>query len=331
MKQIKILVLFVLALVAIYFLGPRMPEPVLNKELPVVSGSVENWVAQKESGENVRPGCEAKILWANDSLKNPTEYVLLYLHGFSASRREGYPVTESFARQFGCNAYLPRLTSHGLNTTNPLLDMTPDRLWESAKEALIVAGQLGQKVIIMSTSTGGTLAMMLAADFPEKVHSLILYSPNVRIKQKSAEMLSGPWGLQIARMNFGGDYRVTDDDPNSEICKYWYCRYRAEGTVYLQQLVDAMMFPGTFKKIKCPVFLGYYYKDKENQDQTVDVASALKMFDRLGTTDAQKRAVAFPEAGAHVIACDLTSGCVAEVESATQAFAREVLGMTPMN
>ncbi len=331
MKQIKVFIIVVLALVALYFLGPRMPEPVLNKELPVIAGSVENYITSKEMTEKVRPGCEAKIIWANDSLKNPTEYVLLYLHGFSASRREGYPVTENFAKQFGCNAYLPRLASHGLITDNPLLDMTPDKIWESAKEALVVAGQLGQKVIIMSTSTGGTLAMMLAADFPGKVHSLILYSPNVRIKQKSAQLLANPWGLEIARMNFGGDFRVTDDDPDGEICKYWYCRYRAEATVYLQQLVEARMTVGTFKSIKCPVFLGYYYKDKENQDQTIDVASALKMYIRLGTSEEQKRAVAFPKAGAHVIACDLTSDCVAEVDSATQAFAREILGMTPVN
>lgn len=99
--------------------------------------------------------------------------------------------------------------------------MSPDRLYESAKQALIIASQLGQKVVVIGTSTGGTLALMLAADFPDKVNSLVLYSPNIQIKQKSAQFLSMPWGLQIARLNFGGDFRVTDDDPNGEICKYW--------------------------------------------------------------------------------------------------------------
>ena len=101
----------------------------------------------------------------------------------------------------------------------------------------------------MGTSTGGTLALKLAADFPEMVYGLILYSPNVRIKQKASVLLSKPWGLQIARLNFGGDFRVLDDDPSGEICKYWYCRYRAEGPVFLQQLVDVTMRDDVFAKL----------------------------------------------------------------------------------
>ena len=237
MKAFKITAFIILGLIVLVMLGPRMAEPVLNKELPVIGGSVEQYVTRIEAAEKVRPGNEAKIVWANDSLKTPTEYVFLYLHGFSASRREGYPVNENVPKLLGANAYLARLASHGLVTDNPLIDMSPDRLYESAKQALIIASQLGQKVVVIGTSTGGTLALMLAADFPDKVNSLVLYSPNIQIKQKSAQFLSMPWGLQIARLNFGGDFRVTDDDPNGEICKYWYCRYRAEGPVYLQQLV----------------------------------------------------------------------------------------------
>lgn len=327
MKAFKITAFIILGLIVLVMLGPRMAEPVLNKELPVVGGSVEQYVTRIEAAEKVRPGNEAKIVWANDSLKTPTEYVFLYLHGFSASRREGYPVNENVPKLLGANAYLARLASHGLVTDNPLIDMSPDRLYESAKQALIIASQLGQKVVVIGTSTGGTLALMLAADFPDKVNSLVLYSPNIQIKQKSAQFLSMPWGLQIARLNFGGDFRVTDDDPNGEICKYWYCRYRAEGPVYLQQLVASRMSRSTFEKVKCPVFLGYYYKDEQHQDQTVEVKAALRMFEQLGTTANLKRAVAFPEAGAHVIACDLTSGSVADVQDATLSFAREVIGI----
>jgi esterase/lipase len=332
MKTVKYISISVFVFALIYFVGPKMPTPVLNKNLPKIEGSIENYVAAQENkpGTIIRPGCEAKILWANDSTRQSTEYVLLYLHGFSASRREGYPVNENFARNFGCNAYLARLASHGEISDNPLLEMTPERLYESAKEALVIARQLGQKVVIMGCSTGCTLALKLAADFPYLVSALILYSPNIQIKQKKAMLLSGPWGLQIAQLNYGSKFRVIDKDPNGDFCKYWDCRYRAEATVYLQQLLDVTMKKELFEKITCPVFMGYYYKDEQHQDDIVEVKASLRMFGELSTSDAKKRSVAFPEAGNHVVCCDLTSGSVPNVRNETYQFAEKVLGMKPV-
>ena len=329
MRNIKIISGILILLLATYLMGPKMLTPVLNTELPVVSGNIGDYVAHLEAVENVRPGNEAKIIWDNDSVHSQTEYVLLYLHGFSASRMEGFPVNEDFPKRFGCNAYLARLAAHGLVTENPLIDMTPYRLYESAKLALVIARKLGQKVIIMGTSTGGTLALKLAADFPEMIYGLILYSPNVRIKQKASVLLSKPWGLQIARLNFGGNFRVSADDPSGEICKYWYCSYRAEGPVFLQQLVDVTMKEEVFAKVKCPLFLGYYYKDEQHQDETVEVKAGLKMFLKVGTPDAKKISQAFPEAGSHVIACNLTSKSVGDVAKATYGFAESILKMVP--
>jgi len=329
MRAIKIISGIIILLLATYFLGPQMPKPVLNTELPVVAGDIGGYVTRLESAEKVRPGNEAKIIWANDSVHAQTEYVLLYLHGFSASRMEGFPVNEDFPKRYGCNAYLARLAAHGLVTENPLIDMTPYRLYESAKQALVLASRLGKKVIIMGTSTGGTLALKLAADFPEIVHALILYSPNVKLKNKAFVLLSKPWGLQLARLFVGGKFRVSEDDPSNETCKYWYCSYRAEGLVYLQQLVDVTMNDEVFEKVKCPLFVGYYFKDEQHQDESVEVKAALKMYENANTPVEMKQAKAFPNAGAHVIACNLTSKSVAEVANVTYGFAETILKMVP--
>lgn len=315
----------VVLLAGVYLAGPRFPKPELNRELPeigVAADEIEEYVKRKESAFPVKPDNEARIVWA-DSVGKKTEYVLLYLHGFSASRYEGYPVTHDFVKEFKTNAYLPRLAAHGLADEEPLLYMTPDSLYQSAKEALVLAHQLGDKVVVMGTSTGGTLALMLAADFPELVDGLIIYSPNIRIKEKASVLLSGPWGLPIGRLAFGGKYRITDDDPNGSECRYWNCKYRVEAIVYLQQLLDARMNPEEFAKVKQPVFLGYYYKDEDHQDQTVEVKAMFPMFDELGTPDNQKVKVVFPEAGRHVIACELTSKAVSEVKKETFKFVRE--------
>jgi pimeloyl-ACP methyl ester carboxylesterase len=329
MRTIKIISGILILLLGTYCLGPEMPKPVLNPELPFIGENVGEYVANLETVEKVRAGNEAKIIWADDSVHEPTDYVLLYLHGFSASRMDGFPINEDFPKRYGCNAYLARLASHGLITENPLIDMTPNRLYESAKQALVIAKHLGKRVIIMGTSTGATLALKLASDFPDSVYGLILYSPNIRLRQKTSMLLSKPWGLQITRINFGGDYRVTEDDPSGELCKYFYCSYRAEGIVFLQQLIDVTMKDELFAKVKCPLFLGYYYKDEQHQDEVVDVKASLEMFKRVSTPESEKKAQAFPEAEAHIIACSLASKSVGEVEKATYEFADSVLKMIP--
>jgi esterase/lipase len=335
MKKFLLGVFALIVLLGVLYLsGPKFPKPELTNQLPPIhlqTSDLETYLQIKESGLKIKPDNESRIIWANDSLKNKTTYCLLYLHGFSASWYEGNPVHMDFARRYGMNLYIPLLASHGIDTTEALIDMTPDRLYESAKEALVVAQSLGEKVILMGTSTGGTLMLKLAAEFPGLMEGLILLSPNIAINNGAAFLLSKPWGLQIARSVYKGNYRVTNSDFASEECHYWNCKYRLEAVVYLQQLVDATMTRETFSKVQMPVFLGYYYKDKEHQDQTVRVDAMLEMFDQLGTREDLKQKVAFPEAGTHVIGSKLFSKSWQDVEKASFVFAEEKLGLVPAN
>ncbi|WP_163711922.1 alpha/beta hydrolase [Mangrovibacterium lignilyticum] len=331
-RLLRILLATLLFLLFLYVVGPQFPAPELTNELPKVEVQLRNldqYLAKKESKLPVKPDNQSVVVWANDSLKQQTEWCLLYLHGFSASRMEGFPTHVNFAAHFGMNAYLPRLASHGLDVSEPLLDMTPDRLYESAKEALQIAHLLGKKVIIMSTSTGGTLSLKLAAEFPDLTDALILLSPNVAINNKAAFMLSQPWGLQIARQVYDGDYRYVNTNFDDEECAYWNCFYRLEAVVYLEQLVNATMVPRTFNQVKAPVFLGYYYKDEAHQDEVVRVDAALKMFDALGTTAELKQKQAF-DSGVHVIGSGMFSTCQNEVENATIRFAEKTMGISPL-
>jgi len=335
MKKFLLAIASILGILAVVYLsGPSFPKPQLSSKLPEIQvkpTEFEAYLANKNSALKIKPDNESRIIWANDSLKNKTSYCLLYLHGFSASWYEGNPVHIDFAHRYGMNLYIPLLASHGIDTTEALIDMTPDRFYESAKEALVAAQSLGEKVILMSTSTGGTLSLKLAAEFPDLISGLILYSPNIAINNGAAFLLSKPWGLQIARSVYKGNYRVTNTDFASEDCKYWNCKYRLEAIVYLQQLVESTMKKEVFAKISAPIFLGYYYKDEQNQDQTVKVDAMLKMFDELGTPENLKQKVAFPEAGAHPIGCKLCSKAWPEVEKASYQFAEEKLGLIPVN
>jgi len=329
MRKILRIALFLMVLLALaYFLGPKVDDPTLEKALPEVTPDLvqlEREIEQREGDTpNIKPDNEARIVWA-DSIPVKTPYSIVYLHGWSASQEEGDPVHLETAKRFGCNLYLPRLAGHGLTEDEPMLDVTADKLLASAKEAIAVGKQLGEKVILMATSTGGTLALYLAGGDPD-IAGLLLYSPNVAIFDPNAQFLAKPWGLHLARLANGGDYHEFKEI-TEENSKYWTTKYRLEALTQLQALVDNTMTEATFESVRQPVFLGYYYKDEIHQDSTVSVPAMLRMFEQLGTPNNEKRKVAFPDVGAHVMTSHITSKDLESVERETNRFLEEVLGM----
>lgn len=319
----------ILGLAVAYFSGPKPKKPKFDKRLQTLiatPGQLEALVAARESLHKIKPGNEAQIVWA-DSTKKKTEYAVVYLHGFSASQMEGDPVHRRFAKEFGANLYLSRLADHGIDSTEALLSFTADRFWDSAKEALEIGKAIGDKVILVTTSTGGTVALMLAAEYPDDVYAMINMSPNIAINDGAAFLLNDPWGLQIARNVLGSKYREWVADP--ERAKYWNSKYRIEALVELEQLVETSMTKETFERVKQPCLTLYYYKDEQHQDPEVKVSAMLKMNEELGTPGNLKEAIAIPNAGAHVLGSSLVSKDVEGVYAAMQKFAVEKLGMKP--
>jgi pimeloyl-ACP methyl ester carboxylesterase len=323
--------LFLIALIAAaYLLGPAPAKPVYGGQLPAVPAAgpaLNDYIRHKEAKHHLKPDNEARIVW-EDSGFHKTPYAIVYLHGFSASQEEGNPVHRDFARRFGCNLFLSRLDGHGIDTSAPLLHMTAGGLWEDAKEALSIGKALGDKVILVSTSTGGTLALQLAAVFPNDVYALVNMSPNIAINDKLAFLANNHWGLQLARWVTKGDSRHINDT-SAERAKYWYNDYRLEAVVQLENLLETTMNDNTFSKVRQPVLNLYYYKDEAHQDNTVRVSAILDMHRKLGTPAALKEAVAIPGAGAHVLGCSLTSKDVPAVEKAIYDFAVTKLHMKP--
>jgi len=324
MRILKIVILSILALFVIYFLGPQPPKPELNNVLPAVASidALDSYITAMEAPHKIKPNNQAKIIWA-DSSQSQTEYALVYLHGFSASQMEGDPVHQNIAKQFNCNLYLARLAEHGIDTTEDLMNLTADQYWESAKLAYAIGKQIGKKVILMSTSTGGTLALQLASVYPE-IAGLILYSPNIEVFNPSAPLLDNPWGLQIGRAVLKSNY-VDIKYKDSAYPKYWNSHYRIEGVVALQNLLESTMTEATFKKIHQPTLALYYYKDEAHQDNVVKVKAIQKMMQQIATPANLKMEMAIPNAGNHVIASPIVSNDIVSVEKATAKFMKEVI------
>lgn len=327
-KALKVFIALILIGTIVYLLGPKPKHPEYNTQLPNVPAlpQLEDYVKQIESQHKIKPGNEAEIVWADTSQKQQSEYAVVYLHGFSASKAEGNPTYFYLAKLLHANLYLSRLADHGIDTVSAMEYSTPDRLWESAKQAFEIGKRLGKKVILVGTSTGGSLALKLAATYPD-VNSLILISPNIEINGTLAFMLNNPWGLQIARLVLGSKERVLENKTPDEK-KYWYSSYRIESTVQLQELVESSMNKATFEKVKQPVLLLYYYKNKKEQDKVVKVSAELHMFDQLGTPTQLKTKVAIPNGGSHVLGSYITSKDIPAVKIAIGNFVKNVLKIT---
>jgi esterase/lipase len=327
MKLLKWLGIVIFILIIVYFLGPQPASPKFTKDLPTVPAepiALEKYISDHESTHKLKQDNEARILWWNDSLKEKTEYAVVYLHGFSASQEEGDPVHYEFAQKFGCNLYLSRLEDHGVDTTEPLANVTADRLWNSAKEAYAIGKQLGKKIILMSTSTGGTLALKLCAEYPD-IAANIMLSPNIAINDGKAWMLNNHWGQQIAELITGKDRVVKDT--TALYAQYWNNRYATVSLVQLEELIESTMKESTFRKVTQPSLLLYYYKDQEHQDKVVKVSAMKRMFLQLATPENLKRQVAIPNAGDHVMGSYVKSKDLQTVQDEIEKFAVEKINL----
>ena len=325
MRFLKWLSVIVIILWVLYLLGPSPNTPVYAIDMPAVPAQpllLEAYIKNNEAQHKIKPDNEARIVWANDSLKQKTEYAIVYLHGFAASQEEGNPIHITIAKEFGCDLYLARLSQHGIDTTEPMANLTPDNYWESAKQALAIGKQLGNKVILMGTSTGGTNALQLAATYPKDISALVLMSPNIEIHNDKAYLLNNHWGYQMAKWINGSDH-VSAEENSPQSKQYWYSRYPLQSAVELEEMLETTMTKETFEHVKQPLLMLYYYKDSVHQDSVVSVPAMLKMFDELGSPVKIKRAM--PKTGNHVMGSFIKSKDLRDVQLEIENFMQQTL------
>lgn len=311
-------------------LGPRpefaplatvYPEPALSP------ANVEQFVAEREAAAGpIKAENGARIIWANDSLRQRTPWSIVYLHGFIASQREGDPLHREVAARYGCNLYLARLAQHGLQDRDAFKSLNPQAYVASAAEALAIGRALGDSVLLMSTSTGGTLSIYLAATFPDSVDAMVLYSPNIRIANEQTRLLTYPWGRQLGEWIGGSEYMRSRDVAG----QYWYSEYHINGLIALQALIDETMRPEFFARVDQPFLLAYYYKNEQEQDHVVSVP-AMRDFYRQTATPAHLRLDRpLATVGDHVLASDLKSADLDAVRATTIEFLENILHWQPL-
>ncbi len=200
--------------------------------------SLPAWLATHESSLGVTDSAvAARVVFATDSLPARTQWSVVYLHGFSATRQETAPLAEQVALGLNANLFEARLRGHGL-PGDSLAAVTAEDWLRDAQFALDAGRRLGDSVLVIGTSTGGTLGAWLSTLPREQragLAALVLISPNFGPKDKGAAVLTWPWAEKILPLFM--PYREWMPR-NEEQARFWTTRYPSRALFPMQALVE---------------------------------------------------------------------------------------------
>ena len=242
---------------------------------------------------NLVEGTQKEVEWF-EGKRQKTAYSIVYLHGFSATRKEISPVPETLAKKLGANIFFTRLRGHGRDS-DAMLDGTVDAWLEDTKTAYNIGQQIGERVIVIGTSTGATLSTWLSAqDFANDLFANIIVSPNFALASKNAWVMQSSIGLWLAK-KLQGEYRGFEP-MNEYHAKYWTERYPIDALVPMLDLVD-MVDKIDKSIIKTPHLMIYSPKDT-----VIDPSKAEQTIEEFSI--ARKQVVAYTDSidpGHHVL------------------------------
>ncbi len=204
--------ILILALGIGFLLGPREPvDTRVTFDPAKIGGDPDAYLAKRE-GEiaGIREGLQKEIIWAYPNSKAKTKLAIVYIHGFSASKGEIRPVPDKVAAALGANLFYTRLTGHGQN--GPAMAVATVNDWvNDYAEAMAIGRMIGEKVIIIATSTGAGLSTWAATqpELSKDVAGMVFVSPNYGVQASGSFLLIMPWGRQLANLLIGPEREFT--------------------------------------------------------------------------------------------------------------------------
>lgn len=262
---------------------------------------LDAYLAASESRyPDIRPGDAKFILWADPARKAKTQLAIVYLHGFSASAEELRPLPDKVAAALGANLFFTRLAGHGRSSEAMGEARLEDWLADSS-EALAIGEVLGERVILMGTSTGGSLATLALADpkIAPRVSAAVFFSPNYGINSFGAFLLTTPIAPQLSRLLIGPTRGFAPY--NEGHAAHWTTRYPTSALLPMAALVK-LSVNSPVEQIRTPALFVYSSLDQiVRPDKVRDVAGRWggphEIFDAGRTDDPSN----------HVIAGDIMS------------------------
>ncbi len=297
------LLAIVLIGVAVYLFGPReRVDREVAFKAEYLGGNLDEWLAEQEAEvPNLRPEAAKRIHWAGE-VGAVTPLSIVYLHGFSASAEEIRPVPDKVAEALGANLFFTRLAGHGRDG-DAMAEATAGDWIEDMAEALAIGRRLGERVLVIATSTGGTLAALAATDpdLSQDLAGIVMVSPNFGVQNPQADLLNLPLARYWVPLLAGAERGF--EPLNDAHAAYWTTRYPTTATLPMMALVkhvDGL----DMSTAKVPAL--FLYSEQDTVVSPEKTAEAMAAWG--GPTESSLR-VMEPEddPGAHVIAGDSLS------------------------
>lgn len=251
--------------------------------------------------DDIIPGTEKRVIWAGQK-ETRTPVSVVYLHGFSATSEEIRPVPDRVAEALGANLVYTRLAGHGRSGA-AMAEPTVQDWMQDVAEALAAGRHIGDKVVVIATSTGATLAVAAALDpeLAQNMDALVMVSPNFGINNPLAPLLTLPGARYWLPPLAGRDRSFPAR--NEDHAKFWTNAYPSVAVLPMAALVDRVAKMDV-SKANVPSLFWYSEDDVVvRPDLTNTVAEAWG-----GPVSVQKVVMTIEDdPNAHVVAGDIMS------------------------
>lgn len=288
--------------IVVYLAGPRVSiDTTIRFNPDVIGDDPESWLERTESRySDIRPGLHKQIIWADPVGRARTPLCIIYIHGFSASLGEVRPLPDHVAGALQANLFYTRLTGHG-RSEKAMGEASVNAWVNDYAEAIAIGERLGEKIIVIATSTGATLATWAASQpaLSRNTAAFVMISANYGVQASGAGLLAGPWGAQLAHWLVGPENGF--EPHNEQHAALWTTRYPTTALLPMAGLVK-LAAGIRVEDIRSPALFLYSAKDSIIRPDLVET-----MAHRWGGHAALVDIGATADPSNHVIAGDALS------------------------
>ncbi|MDO9416950.1 alpha/beta hydrolase [Pararhizobium sp.] len=282
--------------------GPRTPADfTVRFDASTIGTDPAAWLAASEARfSDIRPGLQKEIIWADPVAKARTPVSIVYIHGFSASKGEVRPLPDILAKNLKANLFYTRLAGHG--RSNDAMGEASLNDWvNDTAEAIAIGERLGDRVVVIATSTGATLTAfaLTRPALSSKIVAAVFISPNFAIKARGSSLLTVPWSNKLARAVLGARRSFTP--LNALHASLWTTEYPVGVLLPMAELVKRVAAL-SFSEVRTPTLFVY-----SPQDQVVDATATDAVVKRWGGITGTIDPGAVEDPFRHVIAGDALS------------------------
>ena len=268
----------------------------------LIGNDLDQYLKNKESQfSDLKKDVQKKIIWFRKK-NTKTNISIVYIHGFSASSEEVRPLPDLIGKDIRANIFYTRLTGHG--RSSDAMGLSSISNWvNDLHEAIEIGSRIGQKVILISTSTGGTLSAISALNdyLSNTILGYIFISPNFGINHKLANLISWPYSEYWLHLFIGKTRTIK---PRNELDKkFWTLSYPTKALIPMARLVKKINNKN-FSNVSNPA-LFYFSMD----DEVVEPKKTLEFIENWGgeTKTINVKMSEFDDKYSHVIAGDILS------------------------